>query len=108
MGSGKGAVYGYRLIADFRRGPEAWERHTLATGYKPLHKLLPGQGSPGTAYAFHISAANSTNTPMESPDVTRQQTSESAVEYPVILVSADDGGWFDLLTRTAPWTYRVT
>jgi len=84
--SGKGAVYGYRLVADFRRGAEAWEKHTLATGYKPLHPHLPGQGSPGFAYAFQV----------------------SETEVPLILVSADDGGWFDLLQRTDAWTYNVT
>jgi len=84
-GSGDGAVYAYELVGDFRDGPSAWVRHVLATGYKPLKKFPPGQGSPGTAYSFP-----------------RTPTSGKFVP---ILVSADDGGWFDVLNPTGDWKY---
>ena len=56
---------------------DAWTKHELADGYAPLHKFLPGQGSPGAARAFTV------------PD-----------QSPHILVTADDGGYVDVLVPT--------
>mgnify|MGYP002838151420 CR=1 FL=1 len=53
-----------------------WEKHVLADGYVPLKAYLPGRGSPGTAVAFDPSSNSS---------------------KPWIVVSADDGGWVDML-----------
>lgn len=87
--NGKGAVYAYELKGDFRNGPAAWIKHTLATGYKPLKIFPPGQGSPGTAHAFKVQ--------------------DNSDDKPAILVSADDGGWVDILfavsTNATDWTY---
>jgi len=87
--NGKGAVYAYELKGDFRNGQAAWTKHTLATGYKPKVIFPPGQGSPGTAHAFKVK--------------------DDSNDKPAIIVSADDGGWVDVLfansTDTADWSY---
>ena len=83
--NGRGGVYAYEQPhGDWRT--ERWTKHTLATGYKPTLPFLPGRGSPGAALAF-----------LPSPQQPR----------PSILVSADDGGFVDLLTPSAPtgWDY---
>eukprot|EP01043_Picozoa_sp_COSAG02_P030942 COSAG02_NODE_1999_length_10148_cov_15.105483_4_plen_439_part_00 len=88
--NGKGGVYAYEQpLGDWRT--EKWTKHTLATGYKPTLPFLPGRGSPGAALAF-------------VPAEHRQQQGEPR---PSILVSADDGGFVDLLTPSAPlgWSY---
>jgi len=85
-GKGKGAVYAFEQpkgTGAWKDGSK-WKKHTLATGYKPKSSLLPGQGSPGTAVAF--------------------ETKSGGVE---ILVSADDGGFIDLLKPTSePFVYE--
>ncbi len=90
MADGKGAVYAYELIGDFQDGPSAWKRHIIATGYAPIHRFFPpGQGSPGAAIAF-------------------QQSVHQKMK-PTIMVSADDGGWIDILFPSSDavtdWTY---
>lgn len=84
---GSGAVYAYALKGDFRQGESAWEKRTLATGYKPLHSILPGQGSPGAAVAYSVKPNS----------------------RPSVLVSGDDGGVVDVLTpQGAAWNYTKT
>ena len=83
--NGRGGVYAYEQPrGDWRT--EKWTKHTLATGYKPTLPFLPGRGSPGAALAFLPA---------------RQQ------RRPSVLVSADDGGFVDLLTPLSSigWGY---
>ena len=75
--NGKGAVWAYEQPSDFRK--DAWPRHMLADGYKPKKAFLPGRGSPGRALAFQI-----------------EQAKHPAAK-PAIIVSADDGGFVDML-----------
>ena len=60
-----------------------------------IKAYLPGRGSPGTAKAFHIDAS----------------LAEGKTK-PQVLVSADDGGWVDLLVANSEdagdWTYSQT
>lgn len=75
------------MIGDIKDGAAAWAKHILATGYKPIHSFLPGAGAPGTARAFQIDPTDSKSKPS-------------------IIVSADDGGFVDLLTPTdQDWKY---
>lgn len=84
--NGKGSVLAYEAPADYRTG--AWIKHRLADGYKPKQAYLPGRGSPGTARAFFAHKSD---------------------DRPSILVSADDGGWFDLLSPTSEdFVYKKT
>ena len=91
--NGKGSVLAFELPAggDFRKPGAAWAKHKLADGYTPKKAYLPGRGSPGTAIAFHVNA------------------SEAGSAKPQVLVSADDGGFVDLLVASSPdasdWTY---
>jgi hypothetical protein len=73
--NGKGSVIAYEQPSDWRI--VSWPKHTLATGYTPIQPYLPGRGSPGTARAFQLDYVSRTQ--------------------PSILVSADDGGFVDLL-----------
>lgn len=86
--NGNGSVLAYEVPEDWKKGQ--WPKHRLATGYKPTKAILPGRGSPGTATAFHINA--------------------SSGGKPSIVVSADDGGYVDLLHPVVEadpndWTY---
>jgi len=70
-----------------------WDKHMLADGYAPLKSLIPGQGSPGTAVPFPSPLTNGVK--------------------PWIVVSADDGGWVDLLVpyqddNVDDWSYNKT
>ena len=91
--NGEGLVLGYeRPSGDWRAPGAAWTKHVLADGYKPLKAYLPGRGSPGTAVAFDFS---------------------SAASKPWVVVSADDGGWVDMLVPASPsdpsnWEYAKT
>jgi len=89
--SGKGAVFGYSLKGDLKNGPSAWNKFKLADGYKPRNWFLPGAGSPGTALAFHVNPKDTTS-------------------RPYIVVSADDGGFVDLLipnsNNSNDWVYN--
>ena len=89
----RGGVYAYEQPAgDWRT--EKWTKHTLATGYKPTLPFLPGRGSPGTAQAFFLQQG-------------QQRELGADGSRPSILVSADDGGFVDLLTPTgAGWGYQ--
>ena len=73
--NGKGKVLAYEVPSKW--ATEAWTKHELADGYAPLHSYLPGQGSPGAASAFSV------------PDLA-----------PHIIVTADDGGFVDMLVPT--------
>lgn len=75
--NGKGAVFAFEIPANPKS--DSFTKHVLATGYKPTLPFLPGRGSPGTAIAFKPT---------------------SSAKSPSIIVSADDGGWVDLLTPT--------
>ena len=70
-----------------------WVKHVLADGYKPLKAFLPGRGSPGTAVAFDAGPLSSSSRAW-------------------IVVSADDGGWVDLLVPRIDdgddWGYEKT
>jgi len=87
--NGKGSVIAYEVPADFKS--DKWPKFRLATGYKPTKAFLPGRGSPGTAHAFHI------------------KTDAGGNSKPSIIVSADDGGYVDLLRPVSAdshdWTY---
>lgn len=90
--SGKGKVLAYELPSEGWSTPDAvWPKHELADGYAPL-KPFPGSGSPGTAVSF---------------------PSPIGGVKPWIVVSADDGGWVDLLVPTTDdqvddWSYNKT
>ena len=90
--NGRGGVFAYEQpTGDWRS--QKWVKHTLATGYKPTMPFLPGRGSPGTAHPFFVNATS------------QQQKGQR----PSILVSADDGGFVDLLTPVGPagsWTFE--
>ena len=79
--NGHGGVYAYEQPStDWKNGN--WTKHTLAKGYKPTLPFLPGRGSPGTATAFFV---------RESDRALKKGT------RPAVVVSADDGGFVDLL-----------
>jgi hypothetical protein len=81
--NGHGSVNAFEQPAgDWRR--ENWTKHVLATGYKPTLPFLPGRGSPGNAEAFHV-----------------RTTGGRSSGRPAIVVSADDGGFVDLLLPVA-------
>ena len=92
--NGKGAVFVYEQNTNIdstkKVSPKdiSWTKHKIADGYKPTKAYLPGRGSPGRATSFFVHK----NDTMKS-----------------ILVSADDGGWMDLLipssTASTAWTY---
>eukprot|EP00730_Choanoeca_flexa_P014888 TRINITY_DN6673_c0_g1_i1.p1 TRINITY_DN6673_c0_g1~~TRINITY_DN6673_c0_g1_i1.p1 ORF type:complete len:411 (+),score=88.89 TRINITY_DN6673_c0_g1_i1:116-1348(+) len=90
--SGKGGVFVYQLTGDYRRGPSAWSKHELATGYKPFLPFLPGRGAPGSVSTFFPNGANITK--------------------PWILLSGDDAGTASLLVPSSEdassWTYQQT
>ena len=73
--NGKGKVLAYEVPSEW--ATDAWTKHELADGYAPLHRFLPGQGSPGAARAFPVSN-----------------------QSPHIIVTADDGGYVDMLVPT--------
>lgn len=84
---------------------EAWPKYVLADGYKPTMAFIPGRGSPGTA------------TPFAPPATTNAAPGgDAAAVRPWIAVSADDGGWVDVLVppsadNTDPgqaWVYAKT
>jgi hypothetical protein len=98
----------------WRAGNASWPKHVLADGYKPLKAYLPGRGSPGTATPFPAppstqgtsgSGGRSTGTS------TSTSTSTSPGDgKPWVAVSADDGGWVDVLSPLSPadpadWAY---
>jgi len=72
---GKGKVLAYEVPSEW--ATDTWTKHELADGYAPLHRFLPGQGSPGVARAFPVSN-----------------------QSPHIIVTADDGGYVDMLVPT--------
>ena len=72
---GKGKVLAYEVPSEW--ATDTWTKHELADGYAPLHRFLPGQGSPGAARAFPVSN-----------------------QSPHIIVTADDGGYVDMLVPT--------
>jgi hypothetical protein len=83
---------------------EPWPKHVLADGYKPKKAYLPGRGSPGTATPF-------------APPPTQSAAMTTSGERPWLAVSADDGGWVDLLVpppagnddpSANPWLYAKT
>jgi len=75
--NGNGAVFLFEIPSAPKSAP--FIKHVLATGYKPTMPYLPGRGSPGTVLSF---------------------LPHSSAKSPSIIVSADDGGWVDLLTPT--------
>jgi len=77
--NGGGKVLAYQLVGDFKQGPSAWKKYVLSDGYVPKNRIAPGAGSPGSATAFRINTKDTESIPM-------------------IAVSADDGGWVDVLT----------
>ena len=77
--NGHGGVYAYEQPGDWKAGN--WTKHTLAKGYKPTLPFLPGRGSPGTATAFFV----------------RESDARKEGARPAVVVSADDGGFVDLL-----------
>ena len=84
--NGRGGVYAYEQpqgAGNWRT--ERWTKRTLATGYKPTKAFLPGRGSPGTAEVFHIHTGS---------------LGGAAAPRPAVVVSADDGGFVDLLLPT--------
>ena len=90
--NGKGAVFVYESSSS-SSSSSSWTAHKIADGYKPKKAFLPGRGSPGRATSFMIHKDD---------------------KYASILVSADDGGWVDLLTPdleawdATPYTYTKT
>lgn len=64
---------------------EPWPKYVLADGYKPTMAIIPGRGSPGTA------------TPFAPPPSTAADAAADGAVRPWIAVSADDGGWVDVL-----------
>jgi len=90
---GKGGVYVYELPGDIFAPGAKWTRHELASGFKPVNPLLPGQGGPGTARAIQ-------------PNLKKSQLK------PTIFVTGDDNGTVAILTAVNPsthddWNYTV-
>lgn len=78
---GKGAVFVYeqqqqRFNKNLKMADVTFLKTKIADGYKPTKAFLPGRGAPGRATSFHIHDSDTTK---------------------AILVSADDGGFVDLL-----------
>ena len=83
---GKGAVFVYeqqqqqqqqqRSNKNVQMADVTFSKTKIADGYKPTKAFLPGRGAPGRATSFHIHDSDTTK---------------------AILVSADDGGFVDLL-----------
>eukprot|EP00045_Choanoeca_perplexa_P005105 m.43522 g.43522 ORF g.43522 m.43522 type:complete len:417 (+) comp12931_c0_seq1:90-1340(+) len=92
--TGKGGVFVYVAISDYRQGPGAWVKHELATGYVPTLPFLPGRGAPGSISTF----APPSNT--------------MASGKPCLLVSGDDAGTVSVLTpnsgKPSDWGYTQT
>ncbi len=90
--NGNGAVYVYQRTGA-SGGPGGfgeWKSFTVATGYKPKEAILPGRGSPGTAVAFRLDKS-STDPRLH------------------VVVSADDGGFVDLLSPSGAqdnWAFQ--
>jgi len=86
---GKGAILVYEVPANYKAGN--WPSRTLATGWVPYNKWMPGKGSPGLSQTFYP---------------TRDESKK-----PWIGVSTDDAGDFLILTPTseAPdnWNYTT-
>ena len=58
---GTGGVYVFEQPANPLT--DAWVRHDLSVGFRPIHYHLPGAGGPGTARTFHADTRDTVRTP---------------------------------------------